>query len=251
MVSTSSAGFEHVDLQQLKERNIRLGHTPGVLTDATAELAVTLLLCTSRRLMESWQYIKSNTKIDWSPLWMCGRGLTGSIVGIIGFGRIGQAVGQRLKPFGVRRILYCGHNPKEGANILSAEFVSQDELLQQSDFIIVCCNLTQETRGMINREAFQKMKKTATFVNISRGAVVNQDDLVEALQSGSIGAAGLDVTTPEPLPVDHPLLNMTNCVVLPHVGSATIETREAMLELSAKNLLAGLEGKPMPAEVPL
>ncbi|XP_071808881.1 glyoxylate reductase/hydroxypyruvate reductase-like [Asterias amurensis] len=251
VVSTMSVGYDHIELQQLKERNIILGNTPGVLTDANAELNVGLLLATSRRFVEGYRHVKNGTWGAWSPLWMCGPGLTGSTVGIIGYGRIGQAVGQRLKPFGVGRFLYCGHNPKPEAETLPAEFVSQDELLQQSDFVLVCCSLTPETRGMINREAFQKMKKTAIIINTSRGGVMNQDDLVEALQSGTIGAAGLDVTTPEPLPVEHPLLKMNNCVVLPHIGSATIETRSTMMMMAAQNLLAGLEGKPMPAQVRL
>ncbi|XP_022101305.1 glyoxylate reductase/hydroxypyruvate reductase-like, partial [Acanthaster planci] len=251
VVSTVSVGYDHVEPQQLKERGVLLGNTPGVLTDATAELTVALLLTTSRRLIESTHHVKNGTWGSWKAFWMCGPGLSGSTVGLVGLGRIGQAVGQRLKAFGVKRFLYCGHSPKLGAETLPAEFVSLDDLLQQSDFVVVCCALTPETQGMFNSAAFKKMKKSAVFINTSRGDVVNQDDLVEALQSDTIAYAGLDVTTPEPLPVDHPLLKLTNCVVLPHIGSATVETRTAMAMLSARNLLAGLEGKPMPAQVQL
>ncbi|XP_038060320.1 glyoxylate reductase/hydroxypyruvate reductase-like isoform X2 [Patiria miniata] len=251
VVSSMSVGYDHVELQQLKERNVLLGNTPGVLTDATAELTVALLLTTSRRLVEGTHHVKNGTWGSWKATWMCGPGLSGSTVGLVGFGRIGQAIGQRLKPFGVKRFLYCGHTPKPEAPMLPAEFVSQDELLQQSDFVVVCCALTPETRGMFNSAVFKKMKKSAVFINTSRGAVVNQEDLVEALESGTIALAGLDVTTPEPLPVDHPLLKLTNCVVLPHIGSATLETRTAMAMLSAENLLTALEGKPMPAQVKL
>uniref|UniRef100_A0A2K6EUM0 Glyoxylate reductase/hydroxypyruvate reductase n=1 Tax=Propithecus coquereli TaxID=379532 RepID=A0A2K6EUM0_PROCO len=241
VISTLSVGVDHLALDEIKKRGIRVGYTPDVLTDTTAELAMSLLLTTCRG---GWT--------TWKPLWMCGYGLTQSTVGIIGLGRIGQAIARRLKPFGVQRYLYTGRQPRpEEAAEFQAEFVSVPQLAAQSDFIVVACSLTPATRGLCNKDFFQKMKKTAVFVNISRGDVVNQDDLYQALASGQIAAAGLDVTTPEPLPTNHPLLTLKNCVILPHIGSATYRTRNTMSLLAANNLLAGLRGEPMPSELKL
>nr|XP_002732924.2 PREDICTED: glyoxylate reductase/hydroxypyruvate reductase-like [Saccoglossus kowalevskii] len=248
-VSTMSVGYDHINLAELKRRNIPLGYTPDVLTDATAELTVSLLLATSRRLLEAAEQVRNGGWGSWVPLWMCGSGLSNSTVGIVGLGRIGMAVGQRLKPFGVKRFLYTGRSPKSDSHLLPAEFVSLDDLLLQSDFVIACCSLTPETTDLFKTETFEKMKSSAIFINTSRGGVVNQDDLLEALESGTIKAAGLDVTVPEPLPTDHPLLELENCVVLPHIGSATVETRTEMSVLAANNLLAGLKGHPIPCQV--
>ncbi|XP_062827642.1 glyoxylate reductase/hydroxypyruvate reductase isoform X2 [Anolis carolinensis] len=231
---------------------IRVGYTPDILTDATAELTVALLLATSRRLPESVVEVKNGGWTTWKPLWMCGYGLSGSTVGIIGLGRIGHAVARRLKPFGVTKFLYTGRHPKpEAAAELNAKFVPLAKLAEESDFVIVTCSLTPDTQGMCNRDFFGKMKKTSVFINTSRGAVVNQDDLYEALVNGHIAAAGLDVTTPEPLPTNNPLLSLKNCVILPHIGSATYATRNTMSVLAANNLLAGLKGESMPSELKL
>ena len=182
---------------------------------------------------------------------MCGHGLAKSTVGIVGLGRIGMAVARRVRPFSVGRVLYSGHSEKQYAKEVGAEFVPLPTLLRESDFVIACCPLTKETTGLFNRDAFSQMKTTAVFINTSRGSVVNQDDLYEALSSGKILSAGLDVTTPEPLPTSDRLLKLDNCVVLPHIGSATIETRTEMAELTAQNILAALRGQPMPFELRL
>ncbi|GFN81601.1 glyoxylate reductase/hydroxypyruvate reductase-like protein [Plakobranchus ocellatus] len=185
-------------------------------------------------------------------MWLCGQGLDGATVGIVGMGRIGHTVAQCLKPFGVARFVYSDSEKKPEADAeLGAEFVDLDTLLYQSDFVIACCALTPQTAGIFNASAFKKMKKTAVFVNSSRGGIVNQEDLIIALESGEIGAAGLDVTVPEPLPTDSPLLKLSNCVVLPHIGSATFDTREAMAVLAAQNLIAGLKGEKLPCQVQL
>lgn len=178
---------------------------------------------------------------------MCGKGLTNSTVGIVGLGRIGMAIARRIRPFGVQNILYCGRNKKPDDTEVGAAFVTFEELLKLSDFVIASLPLTPGTNELFNKAVFAQMKKTAIFVNISRGGIVNQDHLYEALKNKQIAAVGLDVTTPEPLPTNHPLLKMKNCVVLPHIGSATMETRSAMAELTAKNILAGLNGQPMPS----
>ncbi|XP_053558695.1 glyoxylate reductase/hydroxypyruvate reductase [Bombina bombina] len=252
VVSTMSVGYDHLSLDELKKRNIRVGFTPDVLTEAVAELTVALLLATSRRLIEAVNEAKNGGWGTWKPLWMCGSGLTGSTVGILGLGRIGEAIVNRLKPFGVKKIIYNDiAQRKELAAKISAEFVSLDELAKQSDFLAVCCALTPETQGICNKQLFSKMKPSAIFINTSRGGVVNQEDLCHALKSGQIAAAGLDVTVPEPLPTDHELFKLKNCVILPHIASATVETRNAMSALAANNLLAGLKGSPMPKEVPL
>ncbi|NXP18422.1 GRHPR reductase, partial [Scytalopus superciliaris] len=245
-------------------RGIRVGYTPDVLTDATAELSVALLLSACRRLPEAAKQGKRGVPelrlhtggcggwTTWKPLWMCGYGLSDSTVGIIGLGRIGQAIARRLKPFGVKKFLYTGSGPKpECAAEFGAEFVPLTRLAEESDFVVVSCALTPATQGMCNKDFFSRMKKTSVFVNTSRGAVVNQEDLYDALAQGQIAAAGLDVTTPEPLPTDHPLLSLKNCVILPHIGSATYATRNTMAVLAANNLLAGLRGEPMPHELKL
>ncbi|KAG7275757.1 hypothetical protein CRUP_009860 [Coryphaenoides rupestris] len=217
---------------------IRVGYTPDVLTDATAELTVALLLATARRLPEGVEEVKNGGWSSWKPLWLCGYGLSGSTVGVIGLGRIGLAIARRLKAFGVKRLLYSGRTAKAHAAEVDGEFVPLDTLVSESDFVVVSCALTPDTQGMCDKAFFGKMKKTAIF-----------EDLYQALSSGQIAAAGLDVTTPEPLPTDHPLLKLKNCVVLPHIGSATYSTRGVMADLSARNLLGGLQGTDMPSEL--
>ncbi|XP_033891947.2 glyoxylate reductase/hydroxypyruvate reductase [Acipenser ruthenus] len=252
VISTFSVGFDHLAIDEIKQRGIRVGYTPEVLTDATAELTVALLLATARRLPEAVEEVKNGGWSTWKPLWLCGYGLSGSTVGVVGLGRIGLSIAKRLKPFGVTRFLYTGRQPRpENAAEIQGEYVPLDKLAEESDFVVVSCALTPETQGMCNKDFFAKMKKTAVFVNSSRGAVVNQDDLYNALTSGQIAAAGLDVTVPEPLPTSHPLLTLKNCVVLPHIGSATYATRGTMSVLVANNLIAGLKGESMPSELKL
>ncbi|XP_028831722.1 glyoxylate reductase/hydroxypyruvate reductase [Denticeps clupeoides] len=252
VVSTMSVGYDHLSLEELKKRGIRVGYTPDVLTDAVAELTVALLLCTSRRLVEATHEAKTGGWGTWRTLWLCGYELANSTVGILGLGRIGVAIAERLKPFKVKKFIYTDVAPRpELANMINAEYVSMDELAQQSDFLTICCALTPETQGICNKNLFSKMKETSIFINTSRGGVVNQDDLYEALATGQIAGAGLDVTTPEPLPTSHPLFTLKNCVILPHIASASYTTRNAMSVLAANNLLAGLRGEPMEKELKL
>uniref|UniRef100_A0A671KEY6 Glyoxylate reductase/hydroxypyruvate reductase n=1 Tax=Sinocyclocheilus anshuiensis TaxID=1608454 RepID=A0A671KEY6_9TELE len=249
VISTLSVGFDHLAINEIKKRGIRVGYTPDVLTDATAELTVALLLATCRRLPEGVEEVKNGGWSTWKPLWLCGYGLSGSTVGVIGLGRIGLAIARQLKPFGVKRLLYTGRQPKPQAQEMDGEYGKKRQEI--SDFVVVSCSLTPDTQGLCDKTFFCKMKKTSIFINTSRGAVVNQEDLFGALSSGQIAAAGLDVTTPEPLPTDHPLLTLKNCVVLPHIGSATYSTRGVMSELTANNLLAGLTSSEMPSELKL
>ncbi|XP_003699319.2 glyoxylate reductase/hydroxypyruvate reductase isoform X1 [Megachile rotundata] len=250
VVASMSVGFDHLDLKSLKRRNIKVGYTPGILTEATAELTVALLLATSRRLIEANRAIYKGEWTSWGPIFMCGPSLSGSTVGIVGFGRIGTQLAKCLKGFNVAKILFTSRTPKPEASHLG-ERVTFDVLLQNSDFVIATTALTPDTRQMFNKSAFEKMKKSAIFVNISRGEVVDQPALIEALKTGKIRAAGLDVMTPEPIPLDSELLKLDNCVVLPHIGSAATETREEMSKITARNILAVLNGVPneMPSEL--
>ncbi|CAG0896077.1 unnamed protein product [Darwinula stevensoni] len=251
VVSTFSVGTDHIDLEAVKARGIKVGYTPGVLTDAVAELTLGLTLATARRFFQSHREILSGgwEKSAWSPLWMCGKQLHGCTVGIVGLGRIGFALLLRLKAFQVKDILYTARSPKPHGEAEGGKEVKFEELLQKSDFVICTCALTPETQGMFDKRAFQLMKPSAVFINISRGGLVNQDDLVEALKGGEIWGAGLDVMTPEPLPSHHPLLQLANCTVIPHIGSATEKTRLDMARLAAENLIAGIKGTSMPAQL--
>lgn len=249
VVATMSVGYDHLDVSELKSRDIRVGYTPRVLTAATAELTVSLLLATSRRLLEGNRALREGEWPAWSPFWLCGPGLAGSTVGIIGLGAIGQAVMARLKPFGVTKFLYCGRNKKEDEVEDGAEFVPRQQLLEESDFVIVTCSYSQDMKHMLDMEAFKAMKKTSILVNTSRGGIINQAHLYTALKEGEIAGAGLDVMTPEPLPVSDPLTELENCVLIPHLGSATLQTRNKMVEMTVENILFGFSGGVMPAEL--
>lgn len=250
VVATISVGYDHIDVAECKKRGIRVGYTPDVLTDATAELTMALLLATGRRLFEANKEVYNGGWQSWEPAWMCGPGLKGSTVGLIGFGRIGQEVAKRLVPFKPANILYHSrsNHPYEAEQV-GAEKASLDELLMRSDYVIVLCALTPQTHHIIDAEALTKMKPNAILINTSRGGCVDQDALFEALQTGKIRAAGLDVTTPEPLPLDSPLLTLRNIVLLPHIGSADITTRQEMSRITACNILAGLKGIKMMSEL--
>lgn len=249
-VATISVGHEHIDLEECKVRGIRVGYTPDVLSDATAELTMALLLATGRRLLEASKEVYNGGWAAWSPSWMCGPGLKGSVVGIIGFGRIGFEVASRVVPFKPNDILYYNRSDKsELAQKVGAKRVALEELLTKSDYVIVCCGLTPETKHIIDAKALNLMKNTAILINTSRGGCVDQDALYEALKSRRIGAAGLDVMTPEPLPLDSPLLSLDNVVLLPHIGSADIKTRIEMSRITGCNILSALKGESMIAEL--
>ncbi|KAI7895510.1 D-isomer specific 2-hydroxyacid dehydrogenase [Mucor mucedo] len=248
VIATMSVGYDHIDVQAVKSRGILLGYTPDVLTDATADLTVLLALGASRRIKESIRAAEDGQWGKWAPTWLCGSQFTNKTLGIVGLGRIGEAVGDRLKAFGIGRVIYSGRSEKPG-NRLGAEFVPFQTLLAESDVIVVCCALTKDTENMFNYEAFSRMKKSVVFVNSARGGIVHQDDLVRALKENLVGAVGLDVTTPEPLPPTHPLYTFPNCLVLPHVGSATFETRENMANMTLGNILAGLKNEPLPYSI--
>ncbi|XP_045156539.2 glyoxylate reductase/hydroxypyruvate reductase-like isoform X1 [Mercenaria mercenaria] len=238
VVATMSVGYEHIDLEACRARNIRVCNTPNVSTDSVAELTVALLLLTARRLLEGVQAVKDGQWGKWKPMWLCGMELAQKTVGILGLGRIGFGVARRLKPFGVKKIVYHDVCRVGYADDIGASFVEFDKLLIESDVICICCNLTPQTKQRFNKSAFKKMKRHAILVNSGRGGVIKHDDLLEALTSGEIAAAGLDVTEPEPLPADHPLVHQPNCIVLPHMGSNTWDSRNSMSETTANNILS-------------
>uniref|UniRef100_A0A336KAD8 Glyoxylate reductase/hydroxypyruvate reductase n=1 Tax=Culicoides sonorensis TaxID=179676 RepID=A0A336KAD8_CULSO len=251
VIGTISVGYDHIDVNECRKRKIRIGFTPDVLTDATAELTLALLLATSRRLFQTNKEVFKKDGI-WATEGEenCGHGLKNSTVGIVGFGRIGYEVTKRIIPFKPKQILYFNRSKKpEFEKDTNAIKVNLDELLSKSDFIVCTIALNPETQLMFNSEAFAKMKPNAVFVNTSRGGVVDQDALYDALKNKQIYAAGLDVTSPEPLPLDSKLLELPNCNILPHIGSAEFETRIEMARITAKNILAGLQGKEMIAEL--
>ncbi|XP_018319071.1 glyoxylate reductase/hydroxypyruvate reductase [Agrilus planipennis] len=245
VVATMSAGLNHIDIDALKRRNIPLAHTPTVLNKAVANVAVLLALAASRRLRESRIHIEEGLWSGFGVQYLLGTDIENSTVGIVGLGGIGQTIAKRLKAFEVARILYSGHRENPEGKQLGAEFVPLDTLLRESDFVIVSAPLTDETKNMFNDTTFAKMKPTAVFVNIARGPIVDQDALIRALKNGTIFAAGLDVMVPEPLPTNNELLKLPNCVLMPHLGSATYKTRTAMAELTAKNIILGYENKPL------
>ncbi len=245
VVSTMSVGYDHVDVAACAARGVAVGNTPGVLTETTADLTLALLLATARRIPEAVAAVHDGSWGAWKGEWMAGRDLFGSTVGIVGMGRIGQAVARRLAGFGCR-LLYTGPSPKAEAEALGARFVSLEALLAESDFVTLHCPLNAHTHHLIDAATLAQMKPTAMLINTTRGGVVDQDALYAALRAGTIAAAGLDVTTPEPLPTDHPLLTLRNCVVLPHIGSATIATRTRMAQMAAQNLIAGVRGEALP-----
>ncbi|XP_053959262.1 glyoxylate reductase/hydroxypyruvate reductase-like isoform X1 [Anastrepha ludens] len=246
-ISTMSAGIDYVDVQEIKRRKIPLGHTPVVLNEAVADVAVGLLLAAARRFHEGRVKIETDTWEDFHLNWMLGRDLRDSVVGFYGFGGIAQNIAKRLKGFDIDSILYTTRRRvapeiEQEYNAKKADF---DTMLAESDFVVIAAPLTKDTAGVFNATAFGKMKKTAVLVNIGRGGIVNQPDLYEALKTNQIFAAGLDVMTPEPLPPTDPILSLPNLVVLPHLGSATERTRDDMSIIAAHNVLRGLAGEPM------
>lgn len=246
VISNMAVGVDNIDLEACTRLGIPVGHTPGVLTDGTADLTVALLLSVGRQLPKASEDARLGRWSSWNPTGWLGTDLRDSTIGIVGLGKIGYAVAQRLSGFGPQ-IIFTSKNPKpEKARTLDARQVSLDELLRSSDIICLHTALTDETKGMIDKSAFQIMKKSAILINAARGPVVKTDDLVEALESGQIRAAGLDVTDPEPLPPDHPLFRLENCLITPHIGSATHHTRKSMAEIALRNLVAGLSGYPLP-----
>ncbi|WP_137788489.1 D-glycerate dehydrogenase [Bacillus sp. E(2018)] len=243
VIANLAVGYDNIDVAAAKQKGITVCNTPDVLTDSTADLAFALILATARRIVESANYVKEGKWNSWGPLLLAGADVHHKTIGIVGMGRIGEAVARRAKGFDMK-ILYHNRNRKPHAeNSLDAEYKEFHELLKQSDFVVSLAPLTPETKGMFNREAFQSMKDSAIFINAGRGATVDEAALIEALHNKEIAGAGLDVYQQEPIDVDHPLLSMKQVVALPHIGSASVETRLQMAELACRNITNILNGK--------
>ncbi len=248
VVSNFAVGYDNVDVPAATSRGVAVCNTPGVLTETTADFTWALLMAAARRIPEGRDYVREGRWLTWGPTLLLGRDLTGATLGIVGFGRIGREMARRARGFQMTVLYHDTQraNPDD-EDALAARFVDLDELLASSDFVSLHTNLTDETRHLLNAEAFRKMKRSAIVVNTSRGPVIDQRALYEALRDGVIGGAALDVTDPEPMPTDDPLLTLPNCLVVPHIASASHATRAKMAEICAQNLLAGLRGQRLPA----
>jgi glyoxylate reductase len=247
-IANYAVGYDNVDVEAATRRGIPVGNTPDVLTDATADLAFALLLAAARRLPEATATVRDGSWDTWDPTGLLGRSVNGKTLGIIGAGRIGQAVARRATGFEME-VLVAGRARHDKGDQQQDGRTHILELLQRSDFISIHCPLTEQTRHLIDTEALRLMKPTAILVNTARGPIIDQAALARALQEGQIAGAALDVTDPEPLPAHDPLLKAPNLIVAPHIGSATHEAREQMTQLSVDNLLAALNGDPMPNQV--
>ena len=239
-ISNYAVGYDNIDLRAAAARGIPVGHTPNVLTEATADLAFALLLAAARRLPEGIEEVRTGTAPIWQPDHNLGSDVYGATLGIIGFGRIGRAVARRAEGFSMEILTTSSRSHP-------SRF---EELLRSSDFVSIHVPLTPSTRHLIGAAELEQMKPTAILINTARGPIVDQAALAQALRDGVIGGAALDVTDPEPLPLDDPLLEAPNLIVVPHIGSATRSTRERMADIAVDNLLAALAGQRMPNEVP-
>ncbi|HHW02634.1 MAG TPA: D-glycerate dehydrogenase [Thermoanaerobacterales bacterium] len=243
IVSNYAVGFDNIDIKEATRRGIMITNTPGVLTETTADLAFALIMATARRLVEADKYVRAGRWKTWGPMLMLGQDLYGATLGLIGLGRIGYAVAKRAKGFDMNVIYYSNHRKEEAEKELGIKCVDLEQLLRESDFVSLHVPLTPETKHLINKNTLSLMKKTAILINTSRGPVVDEHALYEALVNKKIYAAGLDVMDPEPPSSDNPLLKLDNVIVLPHIGSASIKTRTKMAIMAAENLVVGLKGE--------
>ncbi|MCP4600613.1 MAG: D-glycerate dehydrogenase [Proteobacteria bacterium] len=253
VVSNYAVGFDNIDIRVATAGGIPVGNTPGVLTETTADLAFALLMSAARRLVEGAEVARSGKWRSWSPTLLLGCDVYGATLGILGMGRIGRAVARRAHGFGMRVISHSSNRQNlegtEGSRPGGTEDhrrVSFDELISEADFLSLHVPLKDETRGLIDHQVLREMKSTAVLINTARGPVIDHDALYCALKEGQIACAALDVTEPEPLPADHRLHTLDNCLILPHLGSASVATRSKMTEMATLNLLAGLRGERLP-----
>ncbi len=250
VVSNFAVGFDNIDVPACTRRGIPVGNTPGVLTETTADFAFALLMAAVRRIPEGHDYVRAGHWKTWGPMLLLGPDVHHATLGIVGFGRIGKEMAKRAHGFDMTVLVHDAYPPSaEEQAALGVTAVSQDELFARSDMISLHVNLTPDTRHLIDAVALARMKPTAVLVNTSRGPVVDQVALADALRRGVIAAAALDVTDPEPMAPDDPLLALPNCLVVPHIASATRATRGKMAQMAAANLLAGLRGERLPTPV--
>lgn len=246
VVSNMAVGFDNIDIPAATARGIPIGNTPGVLTDTTADFAFTLLMAAARRVPEAIDYVRAGKWKTWGPKLFTGQDIHGATLGIVGFGRIGQGMAKRASGFDMRVLYYDIYRREDLEKSMGVSYVDIDTLLRESDFVTIHTDLNEQTRHMMNASAFAKMKRTAILINAARGPMVDHNALHDALRQGKIAGAALDVTEPEPIPIDSPLLKLPNCLIVPHIASASVATRAKMAEMAAANVLAGLRGERLP-----
>jgi glyoxylate reductase len=249
IISNFGVGVDHIDLRAAQERGILVGNTPGFVDGATADMTFALLMAVARNIVVGDRYARSPEFTFYDPSILHGHEVYGSTIGIIGMGAIGTQVAKRARGFDMTILYHNRNRHPEAEAALGATYATLPELLAQADFVTLNVPLTPETRQMIGREQLRQMKPTAYLINLARGGVIDHEALVEALTEGWIAGAGLDVTEPEPLPRDHPLLTLPNVIIVPHLGSATRQTRLGMAQRTVDNLLAGLHGQPLLSRV--
>jgi glyoxylate reductase len=246
VISNLAVGFDNVDVEAATARGVMVCNTPGVLTETTADFSWTLLMAAARRVVEGADYVRAGKWITWGPMLLLGQDVHHATIGIVGFGRIGKEVAKRARGFDMRILAYDTYRDEDSAKELGVEFKELEELLKESDFVTLHVALTDETRNLIGARELHLMKSTAILINAARGPVVDTDALIDALKNGAIAGAALDVTEPEPLPADHPLAKLPNAIIVPHIASATVATRNEMARMAAENLLAGIRGNRPP-----
>lgn len=249
VISNHGVGVDHIDVAAAVQRNIPVGNTPGCLDAATADMTMALLLAVARNVVIGDHFVRSPEFTVYDPSILIGKEVTGSTLGIVGMGRIGQQVARRARGFDMRILYFNRNRNRQAESELGAVYAPLDDLLAQSDFVTLNCPLTTETSKLISTREFEIMQPSAVLVNMARGGVVDTAALHQALVHRTIAAAAVDVTDPEPLPRDHPLLSLRNLVIAPHLGSASDHTRQRMLEMTVENLRAGLQGQQLPYEI--
>ncbi|QDL10594.1 D-glycerate dehydrogenase [Brasilonema octagenarum UFV-E1] len=247
VISQMAVGYDNIDIPAATARKIPVGHTPGVLTDATADLTWALLMAAARRVVEADRFVRGGEWRTWEPNLLLGPNITGATLGIVGFGRIGQAIARRAKGFDMKVFYTSKHRcDQELEKDLGVEFTAFEHLLQEADFVTIHTPLSDETYHLFGNSQFELMKQSAILINTARGAIVHPEALYRALTSGEIAGAAIDVTDPEPIATDSPLLDLDNLIVTPHIGSASRQTREKMANMAIANLIAGLKGERLP-----
>ena len=249
VVSNHGVGVDHIDCDAAKARGIAVGNTPGCLDASTADMTLALMLAAARNVVIGDKFARSAEFTHYDPSVLIGYEVTGSTLGIVGLGRIGKQVARRARAFDMRIVYHNRRRDEAAEQELGVAYRPLDDLLAESDFVTLNCPLTAETTNLIGARELSLMKPTGILINVARGQVVNHDALLAALKSRRIAAAGLDVTSPEPLPRNHPLLELDNLVITPHLGSASNHTRRRMIEMSIENLNANLRGEPLPWRV--
>lgn len=247
VVANLAVGYDNIDIPAATARGLPIGNTPGVLTDTTADFAFALLMAAARRIPEGVDYVRAGKWKTWGPMLLTGPDVYGATLGIIGFGRIGQGMAKRASGFDMRVLYHDVYRREDLEKTMGVKYADIDTVLRESDFVSVHVDLNASTRHLINAAAFAKMKKSAILINAARGPIVDPVALADALKSGAIAGAALDVTEPEPINLESPLVQSPNCIIVPHIASASIATRAKMATIAASNVIAGVRGDKLPA----